>query len=184
MYLTIPKGFSIDKGKNEDYILDVHRNIYGQKQAGRVWNQYLTKKLVGPLGFTQSKIDECVFYQGKTMYALYTDVSILAGPDKKEIEQVIKDIKKVNLNITEEGDLEDFLGVQVQRKKDGSVHLTQPQLIDQILKDLRLDQENVTTKDIPASSSKILKLLKHFPILQNLTTLLITKIGNWKVKLS
>jgi hypothetical protein len=90
---------------------------------------------------------------------LYTDDSILAGPDKEERQQVIKDLKAANLNITEEGDLEDFLGVQIDRKADGSVHLTQPQLIDQILKDLRLDQDNVTTKDVPASSSKI--LMRH-----------------------
>jgi hypothetical protein len=97
--------------------LDVHRNIYGQKQAGRVWNQYLTKKLIGSLSFTQSKVDECVFYRGKTIYALYTDDSILAGPDKKEIEKNIRDLKEVNLNIKEEGNLEDFLGVQIEQGK-------------------------------------------------------------------
>jgi hypothetical protein len=48
------------------------------------------------------------------------------------------------------------LGVQIEWKKDGLIHLTQPQLINQRLKDLRLDQENVTTKDVPAISSKIL----------------------------
>jgi hypothetical protein len=66
------------------------------------------------------------------------------------------DLKKAKLNITEEGDLEDFLGVQIERKKDGTVHLTQPHLIDQILKELRLDDDNVTTKPIPASSSRLL----------------------------
>jgi hypothetical protein len=86
LYMKIPKGFSIDEGNTDDYVLKVLRNIYGQKQAGRVWNQYLTNKLIGTLGFTQSKTDECVFYRGKTMYALYTDDSILAGPDKEEIK--------------------------------------------------------------------------------------------------
>jgi hypothetical protein len=93
------------------------------------------------------------------MYALYTDDLILAGPDKQEIAQIITDLKKAKLNITEEGDLEDFIGVQIDRKKDGSVHLTQPALIDQILKDLRLDQESVTTKNVPSSSSKM--LMRH-----------------------
>jgi hypothetical protein len=121
--------------------LNVHKNIYGQKEARRVWHQYLVKRLNGTLGFMQSKTDECTFYPGKTIYALYTADLILAGPDKDEIQQVIKGIKSAKLNITEEGDLEDFLGVQIERKKDGSIHLTQPQSIDQILRDLRLDQE-------------------------------------------
>jgi hypothetical protein len=71
-------------------------------------------KLIRTFGFTQLKMDECVFYRGKTMYALYTDDSILAGPDKKEIEQVIEDQKAAKLNITDEGDLEDFLGIQIE----------------------------------------------------------------------
>jgi hypothetical protein len=130
--MKTPKGFSIHEGNTDNYVLNVLRNIYGQKQAGRVWNQYLTNKLIGTLGFTQSKMDECVFYRGNTMYALYTNGSILAGPDKEEIKQVMIDLKKAKLNITEAGDLEDFLGVQIERKKDGTVHLTQPHLIDQI----------------------------------------------------
>jgi hypothetical protein len=113
-------------------------------------------KLIGTLGFTQSKADECVFYKGKTMYALYTDNSILAGPDEEEIKQIIKDLQKAKLNITKEGDLEDFLGVQIERKKDGTIHLTQPQLIDQILDGLRLNNNNVITKSVPASSSRLL----------------------------
>jgi hypothetical protein len=36
LYMKIPKGFSIDQGENDDYILNVHKHIYGQKQAGRV----------------------------------------------------------------------------------------------------------------------------------------------------
>ena len=90
---------------------------------------------------------------------MYTDNSILAGPDKEEIKQVIKDLHKAKLNLTEEGDLKDFLGVLMDRRKDGSIHLSQPHLINQILKDLRLDQDDVTNKNVPATSSKI--LLRH-----------------------
>jgi hypothetical protein len=50
-----------------------------------------------------------------------------------------------------------FLGINVDRKKDGATNLTQPHPTDQILKDLRLEDENVTAKDTPASSSKMLR---------------------------
>ena len=73
------------------------------------------------------------------MYALYTDDSILAGPDKAEIDQIIKEMQEAKLDITIEGDLQDFLGVNIERKADGTIHLTQPHLIDQILKDLWLN---------------------------------------------
>ena len=130
--------------------------MYGQKQAGRVWNQYLVNKLINELGFTQSKIDECVFYRGRTMYVLYTDDSLLAGPCQKEIDQIVKDLKRANLNITDEGNIEDFLGINISLKKDKTVTLTQPHLIDQILEDLNMKNDNVKVKDTPAISSRIL----------------------------
>ena len=135
LYMKIPAGVELEDGANtKEYVLQIHRNIYGQKQAGRVWNKYLVNKLVKELGFKQSKVDECVFYRGKTLYVLYTDDSLLAGPDLKEIEQVIYDLQHMaKLAITVEGDLADFLGVNIDRRDDGTIHLSQPHLIDQIL---------------------------------------------------
>jgi hypothetical protein len=45
--------------------------------------------------------------------------------------------------------------VNIDHQKEGTIHLMQPDLIDQILKDFQLDKENVT-KDTATSSSKIL----------------------------
>jgi hypothetical protein len=50
-------------------------------------------------------VDECVFYRGKTMYAIYTDGSILAGPDKDEIDDTISNMRKAKLDIREKGEL-------------------------------------------------------------------------------
>ena len=157
LFMKIPAGVVLEDGSDQrDYVLKIHRNIYGQKQAGRVWNKYLVSKLV-ELGFKQSRVDECVFYRGKTLYVLYTDDSLLAGPDKNEIEEVISDIRnKAKLDITVEGDLADFLGVSIDRRPDGTINLTQPHLIDQILTDLRLKADNVKTRSTPMASSKLL----------------------------
>jgi hypothetical protein len=90
------------------------------------------------------------------MHDLCTDDSMLAGPDPREIEECIKEMKKVNLDITVKGDLSDFLGVNIDRLPDGSCHLSQPKLIDSILEDPRLSGDNVVTKAAPMSSSKLL----------------------------
>lgn len=75
--MKVPAGVKLEDGSDtRDYVLQIHRNIYGQKQAGRVWNKFIVSKLVGELGFKQSKVDECVFYRGKTMYVLNTDDSL------------------------------------------------------------------------------------------------------------
>jgi hypothetical protein len=62
LYMIIPKGFEVYKGPSGKYVLKLHKNVYGQKQAGRAWNKSLVDKLVNKLRFKQSKIDECVFY--------------------------------------------------------------------------------------------------------------------------
>ena len=102
-----------------------------------------------------SDADECVFFRGKSMYVLYTDDSLLAGPDDAELDEIIRDFKKASLNITVEGDIQDFLGINIDRKDDGTIHMSQPHLIDQILKDLRF-KENTKAKPTPALSSTIL----------------------------
>jgi hypothetical protein len=128
-YMQIPKGIVINAPG--EWVLQVKRNIYGQKQAGQVWNSFLVKKLTGPdIGFVQSQYDECVFYHGKAIYVLYTDDSILAGPDEEELNTIVSRIKAVGLDITEEGDLEDFLGINIDRLDDRAYHLSQSQLID------------------------------------------------------
>ena len=104
-----------------------------------------------------------MLYKRNIPYVLYRDDSILAGPNKEELQQVIKEIKKSGLNVTVEEDLQDFLGVRIDRMEDGSISLTQPQLIDQILKDLRMDNEEVVEKDTPAMSSKILNRHQEEP---------------------
>ena len=76
LYMKIPKGYQVESGKNEDYVLNLKRNLYGQKQAGRVWNKYLIEKLES-IGLQQSEHDECVLYRGKVIYVLYTDDTII-----------------------------------------------------------------------------------------------------------
>ena len=160
LYMKIRRGFEIEGAAKNEYLLHIKRNIYGQVQAGRVWNKYLVGKLTD-IGFKQSMVDESVIFRGNVIYALYTDDSILAGPDDDELDKVIRDMQSTGLELTEEGDLSDFLGVNIDRKADGTVHLTQPQLMDQILHDLQLEGENVSTKQTPSTASRILKRNIH-----------------------
>jgi hypothetical protein len=72
------------------------------------------------------------------------------------MDQIVKDPKRANLNITDEGDISDFLGVNISFKDDKTINLTQPHLIDQIVKDLKMN-DKTKSNDILACSSRILK---------------------------
>ena len=47
------------------------------------------------------------------------------------------------------GNIKDFLGIYVSKHKDGTIELTQPQLIESIFSDLSF-QANNKMKEIPA----------------------------------
>jgi Reverse transcriptase (RNA-dependent DNA polymerase) len=114
LYMKIPRGIKVES-KTEYALKRVEQNLYGQKQTGRVWNLHLVQKLI-EIGFQQSQVDECLFYKGNTMYILYTDDSILTGPDKRELDDNIQEIAAAALDITEEeGGLEDFLGLILRK---------------------------------------------------------------------
>jgi hypothetical protein len=90
IYMALPKGF--DVSEPGDFVLKVHENVFGQKQAGRVWNQHLVKQLQ-KVGFTQSQNDPCIFMKGQIIYVLYKDNSILMGTDPDELDSIIRLIK-------------------------------------------------------------------------------------------
>ena len=65
------------------------------------------------------------------------------------------------LDITKEGNIEDFLGVNIDKAGSNTYHLSHPQLINQILSDLRLSQSDETPRNKPALTTKILGTCKE-----------------------
>ena len=63
MYMELPAGI-IPKDRNKDYVLLLRKNLYGQKQASRVFYLYLREGLE-KIGFRVSKIDECLFIEAR-----------------------------------------------------------------------------------------------------------------------
>jgi hypothetical protein len=61
IYMELPQGIKTVTGNSKDHVPKLLKNIYGQKQAGKVWNSFLVDKLTS-LGYTSSLIDDCVFF--------------------------------------------------------------------------------------------------------------------------
>ena len=158
LYIELPKGFMIEGDTNKEYCLQIIKNIYGQKQAGRTWALHL-KAGLQQIGFEQSAVDDCIFYKQSTIFMVYVDDGIFMGPDAKHIDQCILDMRdplKGGFDMTDEGDISDYLGIQVHQLPNGVITLTQPHLITAIIDDLKF-VENTKSKDIPSLSSTILQ---------------------------
>ncbi len=49
IYMELPQGIKTATGDSKGHVLKLLKNIYGQKQAGRVWNSFLVDKLTSLL---------------------------------------------------------------------------------------------------------------------------------------
>lgn len=160
MYMELPMGIQTKHGNSKDHVLKLLRNIYGQKQAGRVWNTYLVDKLLS-IGFKQSLIDDCVFYRGTLIFIVYVDDGIFLGKSDSEISQAITELSNLGLNIEDQGHPADYVGVTIKKTKEGGYEFTQRALIDAIIKDVGLT--DAKTKPVPAKVSLQLHAFKSEP---------------------
>jgi hypothetical protein len=161
MYMKLPKGIETRNGNSKDHVLKLLQNIYGQKQAGRVWNHHLTAKLL-EFGFTQSLIDDCVFYRGDTIFIVYVDDEIFIGDNDNQIMAIISQLQGLGLKIEDQGHPADYIGVNIKHFKGGGIEFTQQALIDSIIGDVGL--KGTITKPVPAKANKMLLAHKDQPI--------------------
>jgi hypothetical protein len=152
--MQLPRGLTFAGVHRTTHCLKLKKNLYGSRQAGRVWNQHLVHGLVTTLKFVQSTVDKCVFYRGTTIFLVYVDDAILCGPSKEE-DAIITKLASL-FDITDEGKLDEYLGVKISRPTQDTIDLRQPHLIRLILDDMGM-KPNTKTKDKAAPSLTILR---------------------------
>ena len=132
LYMAVPYGYKVDNPQR--YALKLRKNLYGQKQAGRVWNKYLTKILL-EAGFVQSQVDECMFYFNDCIILIYVDDTIICGPTQAQVDHIVA-VMGTLFDVEDQGDIKDYLGVRLTKLNKGQIMLAQPHLIQSIIKDL------------------------------------------------
>jgi hypothetical protein len=74
----------------------------------------------------------CVYYKGNVIFVVYVDDGILISPTPENARKCLDEMHQ-RFKITEEGDICDYVGVNIEKKDDGTMHMTQPQLVNGIL---------------------------------------------------
>ena len=90
--MELPAGI-IPKDRNKDCVSLLRKNLYGQKQASRVFYLYLREGLE-KIGFEVLKIDECLFYRDKTMFVVYVHDGIFVDKDINKSAASFKRFKR------------------------------------------------------------------------------------------
>ena len=139
IYMDLPIGFDPPDGQRGDYALLLLRNLYGLKQASHNWFQMLKGGLMNR-GFRPSKIDPCLYMKKDMMVLTYVDDCIIIGKSKPEIKSFIHSMQNgpEKFILTDEGDIDKFLGVEIIDRGNGEFEMKQPHLIDRIVQALGL----------------------------------------------
>jgi hypothetical protein len=156
----VPNGFDIpDLPTLSDKLSKIYkllRNLYGLKDAGNTWVEFLQKGLL-KRGWQQSEVDSCLFTKSGILLVVYVDDAILISPHASQIQDEIQSLH-ADYALTDDGDLKDYLGTRFECNNDGSITLNQPKIIERVLKIVGLDPYCDHTKlhDTPASENKLL----------------------------
>ena len=132
------------------------KNLYGLKDAGRTWNDYLHQGLLRR-GWHPSSIDPCLYTKQNIALVIYVDDACLLSPNKSLISKEILSLQQ-EFHLTSEGALKDYLGTRFTRNTDGSLTLTQPRMVNRILDLVGLNPKSSQTKlhDTPACDRELL----------------------------
>ena len=99
-------------------------------------------------------IDDCVFYQGSTIFIVYVGDGIFIGDTDDQISEIIVQLQGLGLKIEDQGHPADYIRVNIKQMKQGGIEFTQRTLIDSIIDDVGL--KGTITKPVPAKSHSTL----------------------------
>lgn len=147
IWMELPLGVSVGEDYEGEYLLKLKRNLYGLKQASHNWFNYL-KDGLEHRGLHPSEVDPCLYLKNGLAVLTYVDDCILISTSSQAIDDLIDSLKNGTKEkpekfiLTDEGDIDKFLGIEIKHHADGSFEISQPHLITRILKLLRLDENN------------------------------------------
>jgi hypothetical protein len=91
-------------------------------------------------GFTPSQIDPCLYLKDGMIILTYVDDCIIVGTSMKSIDRLIESMQKgpEGFILTDEGDIDKFLGIEIRHLEQNKFEIAQPFLIDRIVRLLGL----------------------------------------------
>src|ERR1044072_9286976 len=157
VYMVQPPGFITSE--NKGHVCKLNKAIYGLKQAPRAWFGRLRVVLL-KYGFVSSKCDPSLFTlhnnSDVVFLLVYVDDIIITGSSLILLQQLVTKLNS-EFALKQLGDLDYFLGVQVQRLKDGSLLLSQTKYIYDLLERANM----IEAKGLPTPMISSSKLTKH-----------------------
>lgn len=90
------------------------------------------------------------------IFTFYVDDGIAWSPNEASVDKFLEDLRNVKLagakcDIEDKGNISDYLGINFSEPDNGKIHLSQPHLIEEIIKEVGV--EKFKPRSMPALSS-------------------------------
>jgi hypothetical protein len=155
VYVAQPKRF--EDQKHPDHVYKLKKALYGLKQAPRAWYDRLSSFLIS-VGYVRGSIDKTMFIKRENkdilVVQVYVDDLVFGATSQKLVDEFTLLMKK-EFEMSMEGDLNYFLGLQINQTKTG-LFISQSKYARDLVKKFDLDTANVA-KTPMGTSKKISK---------------------------
>ena len=151
IYMYPPQGMQLTADEaasgGRKPVLKLTKNIYGLKQAGRLWNQMLDQKLRA-LKYKQSSVDTCLYYKfiksTIILVGVYVDDLLVTSNNAALVDEFFEDMKA--FDVKDLGVVEQFLGLKVEHETGAGYILSQQTMVTKLIKSFGMqDSKPVNT---------------------------------------
>lgn len=166
VFMELPIGIEIedDVPNSHRYVLKLNRNLYGLKQGSANWFEMLQKGLTDR-DFLPSRIDPCVYYRDDAIILVYVDDCIIISKDSTTIDAIVHSLQNgpEKFELTDEGTMQRYLGVEIKQLDDYSFEMFQPFLIKRIIDYIGIDGRMTNSRETPVGKPLLHKDLEGKP---------------------
>lgn len=175
IFMKQPQGYE-DGSEN---VCKLKRSLYGLKQASRVWNKKFTQFLKD-FNLKATSSDCCVFVgkenDWKIILAIFIDDGMVAATHSEHISNLIEHLtREFEIKVS---DCKYFVGLEIDRREDGSIHVCQQAYARKVLNKFRMmDSHSVSTPAEGFVSQDPTDQISNYPFREAVGSLMYLAIG-------
>ena len=92
------------------------------------------------MGFKQGLVDPCLFFRNEIVLVIYVDDCLIFTHKKESADALIQELKK-RFTIEDEGNITNYLGINITNPDADTIQMVQPALINRIINTLGLKDD-------------------------------------------
>jgi len=157
LYIKFPATLARALELNPNVLYRVKKYIYGLPDVGRAYYLSLAEHLQSK-GYKKPSADPCLFFKisngTRTYVWTHVDDAFVSSNDQKELK-MFEEAMRTKFPITSNYDIFQHLGINLEQQNDGSIKLTQPKLLAEILEEYNEDKVSKYPVTIPTETVDI-----------------------------